>query len=191
MHGDLMPKQALAVHNATTADRYRAHEPPEVPVLRYLGSLRAMKGLLSLLEQTGPLSIPLEIIGATEQEREQAPAGIRVLPSVPYTSVPNLISTASAVLLPLKNNFFGQRLSSPLKLWDYLASGTPIVAASVGSVHEVLNMTSAHAHTYSPEDPASVHIALDQALAAAPRERILRTWADRASEISPILRSTT
>ena len=65
------------------------------------------------------------------------------------------------------------------------------MAASVGSVHEVLNLTGAHAHTYAPEDPASVHTALDQALAAPPRERILRTWADRANELSSILRSTT
>jgi glycosyltransferase involved in cell wall biosynthesis len=187
-HGPHMPQLAAAVHNATHPDRQRPHRPPEQAVLRYVGSVRATKGLLCLLEQAGSLPIPLEIIGASSQELSQIPQGVLARPPVPYSKVPELLASASALLLPLQDNIFGRQLSSPLKLWDYLATSTPIVAADVPTVREILQMTGAEAHLYPPTQPESLGGVIQAALDAPPRLPHLRSWADRAAELEPILR---
>jgi hypothetical protein len=187
-HGDRIPKTSAVIHNGTAPDRATAHRPPQRPVLRYLGSLRAMKGLLGLLEQAGPLPMPLQIIGASPEEIARAPAHLEARPPVPYTQVPELLSTATALLLPLQSNLFGEQLSSPLKLWDYLGSGAPIVAADVRSVREILQLSHTEAHLYDPTQPASLLSAITEAAAAPPRLPYLRSWAARAAELAPILR---
>ncbi len=187
-HGDRVPAEPIAVHNATAPDRARAHAPPATPVLRYLGSLRPYKGLGTLLECATTLPARLELIGGTDEERAHLPEGIHAQPPVPYAAVPDLLATASALLLPLADNLFGRRFTSPLKLWDYLATGTPIVAADLPSVREILDLSGASAHLYSPDDPAALAAAAETAIGSGSRPPHLRTWADRARVLDPILR---
>jgi glycosyltransferase involved in cell wall biosynthesis len=90
------------------------------------------------------------------------------------------------LVLPLAPGLFGEQLSSPLKLWDYLASGVPIVAADLPSVRAA---APGAFHPYRAGDPADLARAIrevhtDEAL----RKRLLgnaivRTWDDRAAEI--------
>lgn len=188
-HGAQLPPTMMTIHNATAPDRAVTHAPPARPVIRYMGSLRSVKGLTALLREAGPLQAPVEVVGASEEERAQpSPPGLHIRPPVPYTAIPDLLRTASAVLLPLQDNYFGHSLSSPLKLWDYLASTTPIIAADVPSIRDIMDLTGAPLHLYQPSQPDSVHHAVDAALAAPGRPAFLRTWMQRAHELAPILR---
>ncbi len=189
-YGDRLPTQLAAIHNATAPDRARAHQPPELPVVRYVGSLRAYKGLAEVLESATDLPARLELIGGTPEERESIPSNIDALPPVPYDLVPDLLAGSSALLLPLSNNLFGRQLSSPLKLWDYLATQTPIVAADLPSIQEILTLTGAQAHLYTPGDAQTLVDAIARALASTARQAVLRTWADRARELAPLLRGS-
>ena len=148
-----------------------------------------MKGLSGLLAEVGPLRVPIEVVGASAEECAQPqPEGVSTRSPVPYSDIPDLLRTASALLLPLQDNYFGRALSSPLKLWDYLASTTPIIAADVQSVRDIMRLTDAPLHLYSPEHPDSLHKAVDAALSAAQRPSSLRTWTDRAQQLAPVLR---
>lgn len=55
--------------------------------------------------------------------------------------------------------------TSPLKLFEYMAAGTPILGAAIGSVREIL--AERNAFTYDPGQPASIRAAL-AAFAADP-----------------------
>ncbi len=182
-HSDLLPSRCGVVHNGTAPDRVRTSITPDTPVIRYVGSLRAYKGIDTLLAAADDLPAPLELVGGTEEERTRIPAGIRCRPPVPYAEVPDLLASASVLVLPLADNRFGQSLSSPLKLWDYLATTKPIVASDVASIHEIAGMTHARLHLYTPGQPSALVHAVRAALDAPPRPTILRTWDQRAQEI--------
>src|SRR6185369_8029186 len=57
---------------------------------------------------------------------------------VPYDRVPDVLAQASVALLPLPDEPVARLFTSPLKLFDYMAAGAPIVASDLPSLREVL-----------------------------------------------------
>jgi len=57
---------------------------------------------------------------------------------VPYNQVPTVLSGASVALLPLPDEPVARLFTSPLKLFDYMAAGVPIVASDLPALREVL-----------------------------------------------------
>jgi len=187
-HGDGLPALQRAVHNATAASRARAHRPGPEPVVGYAGSLRAYKGMSTLLEATRRLDVVVvEALGGSDEERRRlAGTPVRLLGEVPYGEVPDHLARWRAALLPLDDDLFGRRLCNPIKLWEYLAVGLPVVAADLPTLREVLGPEQAS--WYRPGDPASMASAIERALGpGAPRTTRLRTWEDRAGEVLEVL----
>jgi glycosyltransferase involved in cell wall biosynthesis len=58
---------------------------------------------------------------------------------VPYDRVPEALSVASVALLPLPDEPVARLFTSPLKLFDYMAAGVPIVASDLPALREVLS----------------------------------------------------
>ncbi|MDI1259399.1 glycosyltransferase [Aquabacterium sp.] len=56
---------------------------------------------------------------------------------------------------------------SPLKLFEYMASGTPILGSAIGSISEVLD--TQNSFVFDPEDHTSIHSAL-QSMLTFPKE---------------------
>jgi glycosyltransferase involved in cell wall biosynthesis len=110
----------------------------------------------------------------------------------PYEQVPGLLATADVALLPLAEGLVARCFTSPLKLFDYLAAGLPIVASDFPSVREVLR--DGHNALLVPPDNATamgaaINRLLDQPeLAArlgsrARRDAANHTWDRRAERI--------
>ncbi len=190
VHPRLLPPLRAVVHNATAAGRQRPHRPRAEPVLGYAGSLRAYKGQATLLEAARrlPAGVRVELLGGSEGERAAlAGAPVRLLGELPYREVPDRVAGWRAALLPLDDDLFGRRLCNPIKGWEYLAVGLPVVAADLPTLRELFG--PAEACWYRPGDPASLAAAALRALAGdAPRARRLRTWEDRAAEVLEVLR---
>ncbi len=80
--------------------------------------------------------------------------------------------------------------SSPLKLWDYLASGVPIVGADLPSLRRAAPGAFL---PYRPDDPSALARALqrcmtDEALRVELLARAtVRTWDQRAAELEAFL----
>ena len=94
------------------------------------------------------------------------------------------------MLLPAGVGLFGTRLTSPLKAWDYLASGRPIVAADTPALRSAVGEAAA----YYPPGDADAFIAVLERVSASVSEREqlvaaaqLRTWADRAAELEAFI----
>ena len=89
------------------------------------------------------LPLPVELIGGSEEERRALGSTERVhlLPAIPYPEVPDVLAKSAALMLPLQDNLFGRQLTSPLKMWDYLACAAPIIAPDLPSIHPATHPT--------------------------------------------------
>lgn len=179
-----LPERRAVLHNATSPGRARG-PGARLPVLRCAGSPHAYKGHAWLDAVAAALSVPLEIAG--EVAREALPAGLRLAGPLPYPAVPDWLAAAGALLLPLADNRFGREMTSPLKLWDYLATAVPVVAPDLPTVREAAALVGAALHLHRPGDAADLARAAREALAAPHRAPALRTWDQRAAEWEALL----
>ena len=64
----------------------------------------------------------------------------RIVSGLPHSEIPALLRSADVLVLPHLDTPQSQ---SPLKLFEYMASGVPIVASDLPSLREILNETNA------------------------------------------------
>lgn len=110
-------------------------------------------------------------------------------PPIEPARVPERAARCRVLLVPLSHGLFGDALTSPLKLWDALASGVPVVAADTPALRAVADGAALF---YRPGDAAHLAATLDRAcedealraeLVSAARGRA-RTWGQRARELA-------
>ena len=128
-----------------------ALEIPRIPSIKlrvlYAGSpiypwqgLGMLRATMKLCEQNGD---PIEFVLLMNQESEIDLAGdnVKVFTRVPHVEVPQLMRTAD-VGVSIQPDFTWSRWGfhgSPMKLFDYMACGLPVVTSSVGQLAEVVS----------------------------------------------------
>ncbi|MBI2099183.1 glycosyltransferase [Candidatus Uhrbacteria bacterium] len=137
--------------------------PVEAKIAMYVGRLEAMgmeKGIYLMLEafgqayKNGNKNIVLAIVGGPESAIAAykqylndlgLPSGAVIFAGQrPYAEIPDWLAAADALLMPTPaSSAFFLRWTSPLKLFEYLASGRPVIATDLPSVREVVNAESA------------------------------------------------
>lgn len=180
---------AIALQNATRADRARLPTASASGV-GYMGSARRYKDMETVIRLAGLSQRRITWIGA-DAPTEVTESPLEVSGAVNHRDVPDLLSSFRVLLLPLSSGVFGEKLCSPLKLWDYMAAGVPIVGANVGS----LNVAAPGAFwPYDPGDAESLHRAVECVYTdeSARKELLeaafIRTWEQRATEFDTFLR---
>jgi glycosyltransferase involved in cell wall biosynthesis len=131
---------------ARIADVPRAANPQ--PVLLYLGSLHPWKGVETAVAAMRDLpGAMLHVAGGAEVRIAELAAlathhgvreRVRFLGAVPPVQRFEVIAGADICLLPLTKTSIASRYTSPLKLFEYLAMGKPVIASDLDSVREVL-----------------------------------------------------
>ncbi|MCP4805653.1 MAG: glycosyltransferase family 4 protein [Proteobacteria bacterium] len=195
VHGDLLlPPNQKVVHNATNARRVRNHLPGAETVVGYAGSLRAFKGVSQLVELARrlPPGHVVEVMGGSTEEIAALgvlPENLRILGDLPYREVPDRLARWHAAVICLDDNLFGARLANPLKVWDYLAVGMPIVAADLPTVREVLSDEVACFYRAGDADSMAQAVlrATEPSHRFRARRRRLRSWRARAEDLRPVL----
>jgi glycosyltransferase involved in cell wall biosynthesis len=154
------PRRTLAViadgvrlaHNAERSDESHEQRPDtRPPVVAYAGHLYAWKGVDVLLHALAlvPEAHGL-IVGGHSAEPDLArvqalAAQLRIANRVTFTGlvepsrVSALLRTATVLTLPNPASAISTRFTSPLKLFEYMAAGRPIVASDLPSIREVLH----------------------------------------------------
>ncbi len=173
---------ARVIHNGTSASW------PAVPARRsgigYVGSLRASKDVRTLARAAAMVHEPIVLVGPPPADvarlQPLAEGRLRWEPAVPYGEVPARLVRFRALVVTEGAGLFGSHLTSPLKLWDALASGVPVVAADTPAVRAV---AGAHFIPYLPGDLQSLVGALTRALESPRPKPRIRTWATRAAEL--------
>lgn len=173
----------------------------------YLGHLYEWKGVEVILA-TASLApdILFKIAGGPETERkkleilstERNLKNVEFVGIIPSAQVAAYLKGADVLIYSARADSIEARLyTSPIKLFEYLASGVPAVVADLPSVREIV--TEQHVTFYSPGKASSLAVALHTILidpisanmkAAAGRELMKQyTWQQRADKLLYYLNS--
>jgi len=125
--------------------------PIDKKLILYTGHLYDWKGVDTLAEsaQSLPNNAVVVFVGGTEsdmrdfKDRYGGKENILILGHRPNSSIPLYLRSADVLVLP--NNKIGEseQFTSPMKLFEYLAAGKPIIASNLPSVREVLDEQNA------------------------------------------------
>lgn len=133
----------------------------------YAGSMQFWKGLDTLIAAMALApNLRLRLIGAADDElrAQVAKAGIvdrvEFKGRVPQKDLPALLADCACAVHPLPPGLnVSERFTSPLKVFEYLAVGVPVVAADLPSMREVLK-DGVNARLYAPGNAAALAAAL-------------------------------
>jgi len=206
------PREAAVVPDGTRLPRVRRFEPPPAgpPTVGYAGHLYPWKGVDVLIDAIARRpDLRGLVVGGQPGERDlarlQALAHARgVAGRVEFTGwrppqdVAASLARCHALALPNVRSTISERYTSPLKLFDYLAAGRPIVASDLPAIREVLT-DQVNGLLVEPGRADVLADALgrvldDRALA----ERLSRTafddadrysWDARAGRLEPVLQA--
>jgi glycosyltransferase involved in cell wall biosynthesis len=145
-----------------------------------------------------PSNVHIVLIGGVDTEYEEfkkkydAP-NVHIIPHQSRERIPTLLKSADVLVLPNSAKATISRVhASPLKLFEYMASGVSIVASDVPSLHEILS--EKEAGFFKPDDSRSLADSIARALsepgksrekAYAAAEKVKRyTWRERARLIA-------
>ena len=117
-------------------------DPPPAPAalpLRtaYLGRINAGRGQAVLLALHRRGVIRLTLVGEQDDAVPEVP-GLERLPFVPQTEVPSWYRRCDVVLLPYQPSLDIANSVSPIKLFEAMAAGRPVVASALPTLREVV-----------------------------------------------------
>jgi glycosyltransferase involved in cell wall biosynthesis len=193
-------------------DPGRAIDDQQQGAVVYAGHLYAWKGVDVLLDALGQLGgIRGVIVGGYEKEpdlarlRERAARlgisdRVTFTGLVPPSAVAAYLRAARVLVLPNPASAISTRFTSPLKLFEYMAAGRPIVASDLPSIREVLRHEE-NALLVEPGNPTALAAGVrrlleDRALA----DRLARaamtdvqdySWDRRAERLEALLQQVT
>jgi glycosyltransferase involved in cell wall biosynthesis len=202
-------KRVLVAPNGVDVTRFeglpsRAKARKEIgwdarPVAAYTGQLFKWKGVATFAEAAALMpDVRCVMIGGVGAELEEYRAlaaktpNLEVPGQLPPSEIPIRARAADVLVLPnTRHDKESREHTSPLKLFEYMASGTPVAASDLPSVREIA--TGENARLFEPDDPkalvAAVRWLLDhpekaEALAARAKADVAsRTWRHRARAI--------
>lgn len=175
--------------------------PPDKRIVMYAGSfyLHDWKGVDILLEANRELpdDYLLVLVGGEKEELEKIQKkyggnNLLLAGRKRYKDIPYYFKSADVLVLPNKSGSANsEKYTSPLKMFEYMASGAPIVASDLPSIREILN--SHNAILVEPDDPQKLaagirRAAEDAVFSASLAQKALGdaanfTWQKRAKNI--------
>lgn len=135
--------------------------PQGAKIAMYTGHLFDWKGadILAMAAETLP-DIKFIFVGGTEYDAESFKKKFRDIPNVivvghkPHKEIPVFLKAADILVLPNSAKDKIYLGTSPIKLFEYMASNRPIVASGLSSISEILNRENAV--LVSPDDSSAL-----------------------------------
>jgi glycosyltransferase involved in cell wall biosynthesis len=203
----VVPDGASAAADADRADSPVGSRPTQI-VAAYAGHLYPWKGVDVLVRAIARApGIAGLIVGGHPGERDRARVDalvaelgiqdrVQITGLLPFRDVRARLRDAAVLVLPNSSSAISERYTSPLKLFEYLTLGRPIVASDLPAIREILT----HERTallVPPDDPAALagaleRLAADDGLAAslgraAQALAANYTWSQRARRLEAAL----
>ena len=133
--------------------------PNNAIVVTYAGSLKPWKGVEVFLEASRSIpqstDIAFLIIGGTDKEVSELK---QRYPQIVFTGyvdklqLVRLLSISSIGVIPNSLSVEGLRYTCPMKLFDYMKAGLPIISAALPSIKEIIS-SPGNALFFTPEKP--------------------------------------
>lgn len=143
---------------------------PEGPLVVYAGRVIAGKGvdvLVDAAEHIQDIRAHVLVVGKLYDTEtvNRAPANVTFTGFVAPSAVPEYLAAADVMVMPTTEDLRYAAYTSPLKLFEYMATGNPVVASDLPVLREVLT-DGENALLYPPRD------------AAALAQAVRRLWAE-------------
>lgn len=170
----IMERNGVDVEQFAPGDRMAARQSlglaPDARMAVYTGHLYGWKGVETLALAAAHLQdIEVYFVGGTSEdvaqfkEKHGAVRNIHIVGQVPHTQVPLWLAAADVVVLPnTAKEELSAHYTSPMKLFEYMASGRPIVASRIPSIAEVLPEDAAF--FVPPDNPTALAQAINEVL---------------------------
>lgn len=173
-------KNLFVAHDGVNIDdykhisKYKFISNKEEYIVVYTGSLFSWKGVNTLVDslQYLPGNIKLICIGGGGQyltdfkdyvQSNSEFERITIIPHVPKIELMNYIEQADVLALPNSAKDKMSLYTSPIKMFEYMASNRPIVASSISSIKEVLSDMD-NAILCEPDNPLNLANKIQYAL---------------------------
>ena len=200
----------FAINVARNEARQKLGLPLDKRIAVYTGHLYGWKGVDTLLEASQLLraNCVVYFVGGTEKDVEEFKIKNKklnikdnavIVGHRSHDEIPIWLRAADVLVLPnTAKEEISAHYTSPMKLFEYMASGRPIIASDLASVREVFNETLGT--FFTPDDPVALSVAIQRVLeypeeaeikaAMARRGVATYTWEIRAKCISAFLASS-
>ena len=144
----------------SSALRDKLSLPPSAKIIAYVGQLYEWKGVDLILRAYEQVrlkisGVKLLIVGGIKGDFSRDFSRVSQMISnlnlensvimtgyLPYRAVHPYILAADILVLPLPRTIQNECFTSPLKLFEYMAAGKPIIASKVGAIQEVIRHES-------------------------------------------------
>lgn len=167
----------------------------------YVGSFKERKGVDVLVDAFQHLEekFELTLVGGRDANKDllekiRLDDAISFRGRVPEKQLPGLMQSADVLVLPSNDTKYQRKFTSPMKLFEYLASGTPVVASELPTTREIAGDTVFYFKPGNPEALASQiknAVDEDEDKAAAVRRAEEFTWEERARRIKEVVEERT
>ncbi|MDD4761547.1 MAG: glycosyltransferase family 4 protein [Candidatus Pacebacteria bacterium] len=118
--------------------------PENRKIAVYVGSFYKWKGIDVLLKAAEKMREVIFVVAGSGKIEKELPENVKMVGKKLKTEVPKWLLAADVLILPNSGKEDISRLyTSPLKMFEYMASGRPIVASDLPSIREVLNENNA------------------------------------------------
>jgi len=127
--------------------RKKVNLPLDKKIIMYTGSfyIWGWKGVNLLIELSKNISneFLFVLVGGSKldlEKNDNKNSNLLLIEKVSHDIIPYYLKSADVLVLPnKKGDVVSEYYTSPLKLFEYMASGVPIVASNLPSIKEVLN----------------------------------------------------
>ncbi len=178
--------------------RLKKDLPVDKKIVMYTGHLFSWKGADTLAAVAKERSnLDFVFIGGTDHDINNFRnkyihvPNLKVMGRKPHREIPLYLKSADVLVLPNSAKDKISSFTSPLKLFEYMASGRPIVASDLPSIKEVLNENNSV--LFAPDDPKSLDDSIQKILnnrefaenisAEALKDVQSYTWQERSENI--------
>jgi len=214
----LPPEKLVVAHNGVDLEGYKSLPdkakartdlglPADGKIVCYSGNIYEGRGVEYLIDIAPSMNgVKFLVVGGLEEDvkRCRSLAGEKGAGNIKFTSyvshhmVPLYLAAADLLVMPytssmtIRGGTRAQDFTSPIKLFEYMASGRPIVATSIPSVTEILE-DGVNAVLVPPDSAEALRSGINRALGdPGLAERISRraaldvrsyTWEERAKKL--------
>lgn len=203
--GDAVDLREFAISDDVIEARRKVSLPKDPPIALYAGHLYGWKGADIFAEASRLIpQVQCVCVGGVEPEfsvfrnRFKDISNLEILPFQKRTIIPFFLKSASVLVLPnSRTEAISAKYTSPLKLFEYMASKRPIVSSDLPSLREVLN--DSNAYFFEPDDSKSLARVIALAIQnnneaekkahQAYQDVALHTWDARARNILNFIQS--
>lgn len=209
---DAVDLEKFRVESEKLKVREKLNLPRDKKIIGYVGSFHTIgmeKGLSTILESLRILrgkfeNIVFMAVGGTSSDiakysklaKSLRVGELTIFPGhVPAVKVPSYLSAADVLVMAYPQNDHYSYFMSPIKMFEYMSSGRPIVTTDLPSIREILDEeTAVFAQPNNPESLATgiEKVFRDTSLAARISAKALEvvkayTWLNRARKILDFL----